>query len=65
MSRGTIGILAGMGPKSTAPFIDQVVTECQTRYGAGNDMDFPPMMIHSIPAPFFIAILTRICVIFY
>lgn len=24
-----IGILAGMGPKSTGPFVDKVVDECQ------------------------------------
>ena len=49
----TIGILAGMGPRSTAPFIDLVVTECQTRYGARDDIDFPRMMICSQPAPFY------------
>lgn len=47
-----IGILAGMGPKSTAPFIDLVVDECQRQYGASCDMDFPPMMIYSLPTPF-------------
>lgn len=49
----TIGILAGMGPRSTAPFIDLVVTECQTQYGARDDIDFPRMMICSQPAPFY------------
>lgn len=49
----TIGILAGMGPRSTAPFIDLVVTECQVQYGARHDIDFPAMMIRSQPAPFF------------
>lgn len=48
-----IGILAGMGPRSTAPFIDLVVTECQQQYGARDDMDFPKMMICSQPAPFY------------
>lgn len=48
----TIGILAGMGPRSTAPFIDLVVEECRIQYGAQNDMDFPPMMIYSLPTPF-------------
>lgn len=47
-----IGILAGMGPKSTAPFVDKVVSLCQEKYGAQNDMDFPPMMIYSCPTPF-------------
>lgn len=50
----TIGILAGMGPKSTAPFIEKVVDQCQLQYGAKNDIDFPPMMIYSLPTPFYL-----------
>jgi aspartate racemase len=49
-----IGILAGMGPKSTAPFIEKVVETCQQSYGAQCDMDFPPMMIYSCPTPFYL-----------
>lgn len=48
-----IGILAGMGPRSTAPFLDLVITECQRQYGARDDIDFPKMMICSQPAPFY------------
>ena len=48
-----IGILAGMGPKSTAPFVDKVVQLCQQIYSAKNDIDFPPMMIYSCPTPFY------------
>ncbi|MCC2459202.1 amino acid racemase [Bacillus mobilis] len=48
-----IGILAGMGPKSTGPFVDTVVAKCQTVYGAKHDMDFPHMMIYSCPTPFY------------
>ncbi|MBK5507619.1 aspartate/glutamate racemase family protein [Bacillus sp. TH12] len=48
-----IGILAGMGPKSTGPFVDTVVAACQTIYGAKHDMDFPHMMIYSCPTPFY------------
>lgn len=48
-----IGILAGMGPSSTAPFLDLVVAECRSQYGAHDDIDFPKMMICSQPAPFF------------
>jgi aspartate racemase len=48
----TIGILAGMGPRSTAPFIDLVVTQCQVQYGAKLDEEFPHMMIYSLPTPF-------------
>lgn len=49
-----IGILAGMGPKSTAPFIDKVVDLCQRRHGAKHDIDFPPMLIYSCPTPFYL-----------
>ncbi|MBJ7995936.1 amino acid racemase [Bacillus sp. SIMBA_074] len=48
-----IGILAGMGPKSTGPFVDTVVAKCQTIYGAKHDMNFPHMMIYSCPTPFY------------
>ncbi|OWA33540.1 amino-acid racemase [Saccharibacillus sp. O16] len=49
-----IGILAGMGPKSTGPFIDKVVEQCQLIYNAKYDIDFPQMMIYSCPTPFYI-----------
>jgi len=49
-----IGILAGMGPRSTGPFIDQVVTAFQSLMGAKYDIDFPPMMIYSLPTPFYV-----------
>ena len=49
-----IGILAGMGPKSTAPFVDLVVAQCQEILGAHHDIDFPPMMIYALPTPFYI-----------
>lgn len=52
--RKVIGILAGMGPRSTAPFINAVIDECQAQYGAKDDIDFPEMMILSLPTPFYI-----------
>lgn len=54
MNEKLIGILAGMGPRSTAPFIDLVVDECQSQYGAKYDEEFPKMMIYSLPTPFYI-----------
>lgn len=48
----SIGILAGMGPRSTAPFIDMLISECQSQYSACFDMDFPRMHIISLPTPF-------------
>lgn len=53
MARPTIGILAGMGPRSTGPFLDLVVTACQEMYGARHDIDFPKMLVCSQPAPFY------------
>ena len=53
MNPPTIGILAGMGPRSTAPFVDMVITECQSQYAARDVEDFPHMLIYSLPAPFY------------
>jgi aspartate racemase len=50
----TIGILAGMGPKSTGFFVDLVVSQSQYICKAKNDMDFPPMIIYSLPTPFYV-----------
>ena len=33
-----MGILAGMGPHSTAPFLELVIAECQRQYGAADDI---------------------------
>ena len=49
-----IRILAGMGPKSTAPFLEKVIDEYQRQYGAQNDIDFPHILIYSLPTPFFV-----------
>lgn len=54
MSEKLIGVLAGMGPRSTSPFIDLVIDECQTLYGAKYDEDFPKIMIYSLPTPFYV-----------
>ena len=54
MEATTIGILAGMGPRSTAPFVDLLVSECQRQYGARYDDEFPPMLIYSLPTPFYL-----------
>lgn len=54
MNKKLIGILAGMGPRSTAPFIDLVIDECQIQYGAKHDEEFPPIMIYSLPTPFYV-----------
>ena len=50
--QSTIGVLAGMGPRSTSPFVDALVTACQKNLGCKFDEDFPPIMILSWPTPF-------------
>ncbi len=47
-----IGILAGMGPKSTSPFLDSIINYCQELYGAKWDIEFPRILIYSLPTPF-------------
>ena len=51
--RPIIGLLAGMGVRSTAPFLDLIVEECQRQYGASEEMDYPHMIVFSWPTPFF------------
>lgn len=48
----TIGLLAGMGVRSTGPFLDLIISECQRQYGAENELDYPPMIVFSWPTPF-------------
>lgn len=52
MNEITVGVLAGMGPRSTAPFVEMLVDECQRQYGARFDEEYPRMMIYSLPVPF-------------
>jgi len=47
-----LGILAGMGPYSTAPFINNVLNACRKLYGAKSDIDFPHLIIYSLPTPY-------------
>ncbi len=47
----TIGIIGGMGPQATAELYMAVVGILQRRSGARYDADFPPVLIHSVPAP--------------
>ncbi len=48
----TIGVLAGMGPFSTAPFIHELMMQCRQLDHIKSDKDFPPVMIYSLPVPF-------------
>ncbi len=53
MRKPVIGILAGMGPRSTTPFLEMVLDECQGQYGASFDIDYPKMVVVSLPTPFY------------
>ncbi len=48
-----IGILAGMGPRTTAPFLELVLDEAQ-KDGAKYDIDYPHILIYSLPTPFYV-----------
>lgn len=50
----SIGILAGMGPRSTTPFLELVLDECQKQYSAKYDIDYPHIIIYSLPTPFYV-----------
>lgn len=54
ITKGSIGILAGMGPRSTTPFLELVLDQCQMQYGAKYDIDYPHIIIYSLPTPFYI-----------
>ncbi len=54
MPETLIGILAGMGPRSTAPFLEAVYDQCQLQYGATYDNDYPPILVYSLPTPFYL-----------
>jgi aspartate racemase len=49
-----IGILAGMGPRSTSTFLELVLDQCQIQYNAKYDIDYPPIIIYSLPTPFYL-----------
>lgn len=48
-----IGILAGMGPRTTSPFLELILDEAQ-KNGAKDDMDYPHILIYSLPTPFYV-----------
>lgn len=52
LNKPKIGIIAGMGPKSTAPFIEKLVQYCQEILKCKFDEDFPYLHILSLPTPF-------------
>ena len=51
MTKKRIGILGGMGPESTVLFYQSIIRECQKKYGAKDDMDYPEIVIYNLPIP--------------
>lgn len=45
----TIGILGGMGPEASANLYQKMIKYAQTRYGAVQDEDYPPIIVYSLP----------------
>lgn len=45
----TIGILGGMGPMASANLYYKIIAAAQDKYQAEQDLDFPPMIIYSMP----------------
>lgn len=48
-----MGILAGMGPRSTTPFLELILDEAR-KNGAVYDIDYPHILIYSLPTPFYV-----------
>ena len=44
-----IGILGGMGPETSANFFSKILKYCQEKYKAIQDIDYPPIVLYSLP----------------
>ncbi len=53
IKRIRIGALVGMGPNSTGPFYDSIMNYARSLYGARFDIDFPEIVLVSLPTPFY------------
>ncbi len=45
----TIGILGGMGPEASSRFYQEILTLCREKYNAVQDIDYPPIILYSLP----------------
>ena len=45
----TIGVLGGMGPGASANLYVKIIKYSQQKYGAVQDIDYPPIIIYSLP----------------
>ncbi|RMG43103.1 MAG: hypothetical protein D6719_04520 [Candidatus Dadabacteria bacterium] len=53
LNKPVIGVLSGIGPKVTGPFVDSIINYSQKLYGAVYDHDYPPILISSQPVCFY------------
>lgn len=53
IDRLRIGALVGMGPNSTSIFYDKVMDYARILYNAKYDIEFPEMVMISLPTPFY------------
>lgn len=51
MDRTTIGVLGGIGAESSAEFYKRLVSKLQKKHFIKSNVDFPHIIINSIPAP--------------
>ncbi|MCR4334156.1 MAG: amino acid racemase [Patescibacteria group bacterium] len=49
MKNKTIGVLGGMGPGASANLYMEIIKYSQQKYGAIQDIDYPPVIIYSLP----------------
>ena len=45
----TIGVLGGMGPGASASLYNKIIEYSQYKHGAVQDVDYPPIIIYSLP----------------
>lgn len=54
-ARGAIGILGGMGPEASSYLYRTLIEQSIDQYHASDNVDFPEIVLHSIPVPDFIS----------
>jgi len=52
-SKQTIAIIGGMGPQASTKLLEVLITMCSEDYGANDGIDYPEIILNSIPVPEF------------
>lgn len=55
MKNRTIGIIGGMGPQASAKLLEVIIAMASKEYGAKSDIDFPEVILSSVPVLDFIS----------